>query len=203
MVINTKSPRAEQNSERRDQILAIAARLIASRGYSATTVRDIADEAGILSGSLYHHFSSKEAILEEILHGFMDQLLTRFEAIVAEDGSPREILDKLIEHAFITIERHHDAVGLYQNESSFLATQPGFEFLNKDSGRIEAIWLGQIREGQRVGVFRDSIDPATAYRFIRDAVWSTVRWYHPGGRHTAASLSANFLDLLHSGLLSD
>lgn len=203
MAVSTKSPRADQNSDRRDQILAIAARLIATRGYSATTVRDIADEAGILSGSLYHHFSSKEAILEEILRGFMDDLLARFEAIATEGGGPREILDKLIEHAFNTIEQHPAAVGLYQNESSFLATQSGFEFLGEESGRIEAIWLEQIREGQRLGVFRDSIDAATAYRFIRDAVWSTVGWYRPGGRHTAASLSANFLDLLHSGLLAD
>lgn len=203
MATTRSGGRQEQSSERRDQILSIAARLIAKRGYSATTVRDIADEAGILSGSLYHHFSSKEAILQEILGSFMTGLLDRFEEIVAEGGSPRDILDKLIAHAFTTIESQPDAVGLYQNELSFLGRQPGFEFLRENSERIEELWLSQIREGQKVGVFRDSIDAPIAYRFIRDAVWSTVAWYRPGRGHTAASLTDNFLDLLHKGLLSD
>ncbi|QTV79071.1 TetR/AcrR family transcriptional regulator [Microbacterium sp. NIBRBAC000506063] len=200
------SPRVgsqEQTSERREQILGIAAHLIARRGYSATTVRDIADEAGILSGSLYHHFASKEAILQEILRSFMTGLLERFEEIVAEDGTPRVVLDKLVAHAFTTIESQPDAVGLYQNELAYLAKQPGFEFVQEHSLRIEEIWLGQLQEGQRVGVFRDSLDAGIMYRFIRDAVWSSVGWYRPGRGHTAESLTENFLELLHQGLLAD
>ncbi len=50
-------------SERRDEILAIAAQLFAERGFAATTVREIADAAGILSGSLYHHFDSKASMV--------------------------------------------------------------------------------------------------------------------------------------------
>lgn len=202
MVSVSRAGRQDQSSDRRDQILAIAARLIATRGYSATTVRDIADEAGILSGSLYHHFSSKEAILEEILRSFMDDLLARFEAIAADGGGPRIVIDQLIGHAFTTIEQQPDAVGLYQNEASFLATQAGFDFVTEKSRRIESIWLGQIEEGQRAGTFRDTIDSGIAYRFIRDSVWSTVGWFRRGGRHTAASLTDHYLDLLHNGLLA-
>jgi AcrR family transcriptional regulator len=192
---------AEQPSERREQLLQIAARLIAHRGYSATTVRDIADEAGILSGSLYHHFSSKEAILEEILRSFLDTLLERFEQLEATGGAPKEILDQLIDHAFSTIERYPDAVQLYQNESAFLSGQPGFEFVADESARIEDIWLRTIRRGQEEGMFREGMEAAIIYRFIRDAVWSTVRWYHPGGRFTAVSVRDHYLDLLHGGLL--
>lgn len=200
--MGAKSARPEQASERRGQILAIAARLIASRGYSATTVRDIADEAGILSGSLYHHFASKEAMLQAILRTFMDDVLGRFEHIAAAGRGPRETLDELIEHAFRTIEQQPDAVSLYRNESAFLSTQPGFEFIAEQSARIEEIWLGQIVEGQRTGVFRDTIDSGIAFRFIRDAVWSTVAWFRPDGRHSAATVSAHYLDLLHHGLLA-
>lgn len=200
MPAGTKT-KAEQSSERRDEILAIAARLIAKRGYSATTVRDIADEAGILSGSLYHHFASKEAMLQEILHGFMDRLLSRYEQIVAETPDPRAGIDALVECAFETIDREPAAVGLYQNEAAFLATQPGFEFLSSESDRIEKIWIGQLTAGQQAGVFRQ-IDPSITYRFVRDAVWSTVRWYRPGGRHTVSSVTTQFLQLLHGGLLS-
>ncbi|MBS1699492.1 MAG: TetR/AcrR family transcriptional regulator [Actinobacteria bacterium] len=192
--------KVEQSSERRDEILAIAARLISRRGYSATTVRDIAEEAGILSGSLYHHFASKEAMLQEILHGFMDRLLTRYDEIAANATDPRAGIDALIECAFETIDREPAAVGLYQNEAAFLSTQPGFEFLLAESTRIEKIWIAQLRAGQEAGVFRAEGDPAVTYRFIRDAVWATVQWYRPGGRHTVASMTEQFLKLLHDGL---
>lgn len=203
MASSARGSRTEPSSERRDQILAIAAHLIAQRGYSATTVRDIADEAGILSGSLYHHFPSKEAILQEILRSFLTGLRERFSAIVAEGLSPRETLDRLIAHAFHTIESKPDQVGLYQNELSFLGSQPGFEFLHEERVQIEELWIEQFREGQRVGDFRTTVDPAIAYRFYRDAVWSTVAWYRPGRGHTVESLISNFLDLVHNGLLAD
>ncbi|WP_427004851.1 TetR/AcrR family transcriptional regulator [Pseudarthrobacter sp. H2] len=205
MLISKKVDRSatEQGSERREQLLVIAARLIASRGYSATTVRDIADEAGILSGSLYHHFSSKETILDEILRNFMDGLLHRFEEIAAEGGGPRHVFDELTRTAFETIEKQPDAVGLYQNEAAFLAKLPGFEFVAEKSAHIESIWLSVIQQGQQEGVFRADLDSAITYRFIRDAVWSTVRWFRPGGRHSAESTGRHFLELIHSGLLQN
>lgn len=193
----------EPGSDRREQLLSIAARLIATRGYSATTVRDIADEAGILSGSLYHHFSSKEAILEEILRSFQGGLRQRSEEIIAAGGGPRHVFDELVRTAFATIESYPDAVGIYQNESAFLANLPGFEFVAEEGARIESIWLEVIQEGQREGVFRADLDSAMTYRFIRDAVWSTVRWFRPGGRHSAESAGRHFLELIHSGLLQD
>ena len=61
-------------NDRRGELLAIAAQLFAERGLRETTVRDIADAAGILSGSLYHHFDSKESMVDEILRGFLDDL---------------------------------------------------------------------------------------------------------------------------------
>ncbi len=201
-VERTQNGRVDQNSERRKQIVAISARLFASRGYSATTVRDIAEDSGILSGSLYHHFASKEEIFQEILRSFMDGVLEQFEAIVASGLSPRETLDGLIETAFQVIEEQPDAVGLYQNESSFLQTQPDFAFLTEKSNRIEQIWREQIIAGQKEGAFRANLDDATVYRFIRDSVWATVRWYRPGGHHTAATVCAHFLDHLHHGMLS-
>lgn len=194
---------SEQSSERRNQILAIAARLFASRGYSATTVRDIADESGILSGSLYHHFSSKEAIAQEILRIFMEGLIASYEEVLARNLSTTQTLDELIRVSFKAVTEQTDSVGLYQNEALFLQTLPDFEFLRQISVRVEAIWRGQIVQGQEEGVFRPSMDPATLYRFIRDALWMTVRWYRPGGRHTTETLTANLIDLLHNGILSE
>ena len=51
----------------RDLILRVAAQLFRQQGYSATTLRQIADKAGMKAGSIYYHFDSKTAILDEIL----------------------------------------------------------------------------------------------------------------------------------------
>ena len=69
-------------NSRRDELLELAATMFAERGLRATTVRDIADSAGILSGSLYHHFSSKEEMVDEVLRNFMDWLFARYREIV-------------------------------------------------------------------------------------------------------------------------
>ena len=57
--------------------------MFAQRGLKATTVRDIADSAGILSGSLNHHFKSKEQMVEEVMRDFLDWLFSRYEEIIA------------------------------------------------------------------------------------------------------------------------
>lgn len=203
MASDARRSRTEPHADRRDQILSIATHLIAKQGYAATTVRDIADEAGILSGSLYHHFPSKEAILQEILRSFLTGLRERFSAIVDEGLSPRETVDRLIAHVFHTIETQPDQVGLFQNELSFLGGQPGFEFIREERDVIEGLWIGQFREGQKVGDFRATVDPDIAYRFYRESMWSTVGWYRPGRGHSVETLTGQFLDLLHHGLLAD
>jgi len=192
----------DQPSARREQLLQIATQLFAARGYSTTTVRDIADSSGILSGSLYHHFESKEAMFREILRGFLDNLLADFKEIVAQSGGATRALDALVAHAFKTIERVPDTVALYQNEIGFVTHVSGFEFVVNTGAQIERIWIDAIKAGQMSGDFRSDVDVAVVYRFIRDAVWSSVHWFRPGGRHTAESLTAQYLELLHGGLLA-
>lgn len=198
-----KSERTEVNSQRRKLILDIAARLFARGGYSATTVRDIADEAGILSGSLYHHFSSKEAIIREILEDYLEGLLANYDVIVEENLSSKDTLYALIKAAFDMIEEQPHAVALYQNEAAFLQTIPGFEFLTSQSGRIEEVWQAQLAQGQAEGDIRPSLDPAMAYRFIRDAMWSVVRWYRQDGKYSIDEVREQFILLLRGVLLND
>ena len=61
-----QGPGHEDQADRRHEILEIAAELFAERGYRATSIRDIAERAGLLAGSLYYHIRSKEALFVEI-----------------------------------------------------------------------------------------------------------------------------------------
>ncbi|HMU36302.1 MAG TPA: TetR/AcrR family transcriptional regulator, partial [Marmoricola sp.] len=98
---------------RRQELLRIAAELFAERGYKATTVRDIADAAGILSGSLYHHFDSKESMVHELLDSFQTELFERYDAVVASQGSPREKLEDIVRLSFEAVGSHRAEVAIF------------------------------------------------------------------------------------------
>jgi len=161
--------------------LRLAADLFAERGYNATTVRDIADEAGILSGSLYHHFDSKESMIDAILSGFIEQMLDRYEAVVGESQSPVETFEGLVRVSLEAMGDSRSAILIYQNEASFLTEQPRFRYLRDAHRRFERIWTSVLKDGIAAGELRDSIDPKLVYRLVRDTVWGAPRWYQPGG----------------------
>jgi len=190
-------------SRRRAELLGIAAELFNARGYTETTVRDIADEAGILSGSLYHHFSSKETMLDEILRGFLEELLRRFTEIEAEESDPKRVFDRMVAVSFEAIETQPRAVALYQNESASIGRLPGFAYVDEIGGKIEALWLRVLVAGQKSGAFRRDLDMELTYRFIRDTVWASVRWYRPGGKYRADAVAEQFLRLMRTGLSAD
>jgi AcrR family transcriptional regulator len=194
------SRREEPTSARRDTILALAAEIFAGKGFAATTVREIADAAGILSGSLYHHFDSKESIVDEILGGFLDEVTERYHKTVAEGDDPVEVLRALVRDAFFAIGQHRAAVAVMQNEIGFLVQFPRFAYLREVAEETERLWVGVLRDGIRTGAFRSDIDPRLTYRFLRDAVWVAVRWYRPGGSYTPEDIAEAYLTFLLDGI---
>jgi AcrR family transcriptional regulator len=174
--------------------------MFAERGLRATTVRDIADSAGILSGSLYHHFSSKEAMVDEVLRGFLDWLFTRYQEIVATEPNPLERLKGLFMASFEAIENRHAQVVIYQDEAKRLADQPRFGYLEERNKEQRKMWLDLLNQGIKEGCFRPDIDVDLVYRFIRDTTWVSVRWYQPGGPLTAEQVGRQYLTIVLGGI---
>lgn len=83
-----KKPQVTASPERRRELLDTAAEVFAEQGYNATTVRKIADQAGMLAGSLYYHFDSKESMLEEILRTFLDELWDGYDTVLDAELGP-------------------------------------------------------------------------------------------------------------------
>ncbi|GIH91819.1 TetR/AcrR family transcriptional regulator [Planobispora siamensis] len=189
-------------SERRDHLVKLAAELFARKGFQATTVREIAEEAGILSGSLYHHFDSKETIVDEVLTTFLDDLVGRYRAALEQDGDPRTILSEMVRIGFSTLEPHRAAITVMQNDWNYLRSLPGdrFDYLVKAEDEVERMWVEQIKRGQAVGQFRADVDPKLTYRMIRDTIWVAVRWFRPGGRLNTAGLADHYVTVLFDGL---
>ncbi|WP_313673814.1 TetR family transcriptional regulator KstR2 [Mycolicibacterium sp.] len=185
---------------RREELLELAASMFAERGLRATTVRDIADAAGILSGSLYHHFSSKEEMVDEVLRGFLDWLFDRYQQIIDTERNPLERLKGLFMASFDAIEHHHAEVVIYQDEAKRLSGQPRFGYIDDLNKRQRKMWVDVLTEGVGQGYFRPDIDVDLVYRFIRDTTWVSVRWYQPGGPLTAEQVGRQYLSIVLGGI---
>jgi AcrR family transcriptional regulator len=189
-------------SERRDVILHAAARLFAEKGVAASTVREIAESVGILSGSLYHHFDSKASMVEAIVLDYLDDLRARYATVVATTSDPRACLAELVRESLATVEAHPYATQIYQNDQALLRTLPRAEHLRTAAAEVQKTWLDVIDAGVRSGAFRDDIDPQVFYRFIRDAVWLSVRWFTPSRRYPSDQLAQECTALFLDGFAS-
>jgi TetR/AcrR family transcriptional regulator, cholesterol catabolism regulator len=188
-------------SQRRDRMLALAGELFAEKGYRATTVREIADAAGILSGSLYHHFDSKESIGDEILSGFMSEVLADYQAAAASADGPRAVLEQIVRSTSRTLSRHRAALAMLQNDWSYFAAAPRFAYLRRALRDIERIWITQLELGIQAGAFRADLDPKLTYRLLRDVLWIPAQWHRTGGYRTDQVADA-LLRLLFDGITS-
>ncbi len=189
-----------QSISRRDELLELAAAMFAERGLRATTVRDIADAAGILSGSLYHHFASKEEMVDEVLRGFLDWLFARYQHIVDTQPNPLERFKGLFMASFDAIEDRHAQVVIYQDEAKRLSLQPRFAYVEDLNRKQRQMWVDVLQQGIKEGYFRPDLDVDLVYRFIRDTTWVSVRWYQPGGPLTAEQVGRQYLSIVLGGI---
>jgi AcrR family transcriptional regulator len=188
---------------RRDELLDLAAAMFAERGLRATTVRDIADSAGILSGSLYHHFKSKEQMVEEVLLDFLDWLFGRYREIVENETDPLKRVEGLFMASFEAIEHRHAQVVIYQDEAKRLSSLPQFAFVDERNREQRTMWVDILKQGVAEGRFRPDLDVDLVYRFIRDTTWVSVRWYQPGGPLTAEQVGRQYLAIVLGGITTE
>ncbi len=188
-----------KDTDRRELILQGAGELFASKGVAATTVREIGSAAGLLSGSLYHYFDSKEAMVEAIVASFLTELSEAYTQARAEHDDPRACLAAMIRASFRVMAKHPYACHIFQHDFNHLRTLPRFKSLDAMARESEGAWLEVLAGGVARGQFRDDIDPLVFYRFNRDAIFLTVRWYREGGRYTLDDLADSCISIFLQG----
>lgn len=191
--------RTPELSDRRTEILRAAAELFAAKGFARTTVRDIADSVGILSGSLYHHFSAKEDMVEEIFTAYFDELTQRWDAILAQPTDSITKFESMLEAAFENVDRHTAAARLFTHEWLELR-QLGDNAARWD--QIESMWLSVIRNGIVTGDFRSDIDATLLFSVAMDLIRGMSGWYHRGGRYSIETLSAAYIGVIMKGVVA-
>ena len=190
-----------KNSERRAHLVQLAGDLFAEKGFRATTVREIADAAGILSGSLYHHFDSKESIGDEILSAFLDDVLAGYRRAVQDTGTARAAIEQIVRSSTATLTRHRAALTMLTNDWPYFSVQPRFAYLRKAMKEIEQIWVDQLERGKRAGEFRADLDARLVYRLLRDILWIPTSWRQSrGASWNADQINDGLLSLLFDGI---
>jgi AcrR family transcriptional regulator len=188
-------------SERRAHLVELAGELFAEKGFRATTVREIADAAGILSGSLYHHFDSKESIGDEILTSFLNDVLAGYRGAANDTDDPRAVIEQIVRSSTAALARHRAALTMLQNDWSYFSAQPRFDYLRKAMRDIERIWITQLERGKQAGLFRADMDAKLTYRLLRDVLWIPTHWRRSsGGGWSTEQVVDGFLRLLFDGI---
>ena len=198
----TTTKKAAPPSERRADLIRLAAELFAEKGFQATSVREIAKAAGILSGSLYHHFESKDAIVAEILTSYLRAIQDRYASVLASGKGPAESLHDLVLTSLEVASEQPQATAIYQNELHYLRERQRFAGVLAGAADIQRTWLLVIEKGVADGSFRADVAPRVFYRLIRDAVWLSVRWHHQGGDYSTSQLAEDITAIFLDGFSS-
>jgi AcrR family transcriptional regulator len=197
------APRDRQTGaeEKRRQILDAAVRVFARRGFHTSRVGDIAEEAGVAHGLLYHYFASKDEVLQTVFRENWSELLQRFEQVEASDEPADEKLRGIAKILLRTWRNDPDLVTVMVREvgrSAQLATQ--VEVIGQGFAVIERV----IRQGQAEGVFRPDLDPRLAswivYGGLEEILTGWVMGRLPDGDEEVARAERTIVDVVLGGL---
>lgn len=178
----------------RGKLLQTAAHLFRSKGYERTTVRDLASAVGIQSGSIFHHFKSKDEILRSVMEETIRYNTALMRASLAEAGSLRERVLALIRCELQSImggTGEAMAVLVYEWRSLSQASQ---QFILALRDTYEQLWLDVLNEAKAAGYF--NADPFILRRFLTGALSWTNTWFRPEGPMSLDQLAEQALSLV-------
>ena len=199
---NRATPQRRRLSDARwEKILDAAAKIFAERGYEGTTIRHIADAAGILSGSLYYYISTKEDLLFALIEDFHKLGSREIDAAEAEAvGDALAVLRSvLIKHAELNAT-HEDRSAVFHNDFRRLDVQRRTEIIRSrrtHEARLERL----ITAAQTEGTVRPDLDPRLTALSMLSMLNSIHHWYHPGRGLGPRAIGEFQADLLLHGAM--
>ena len=186
---------------RQDQIIDIACRLFARRGYEGTSLRDIAEEAKITKAALYYHFPNKEALYHRIV---LDSLRALIDSVRAAVETAPTGLEKVRQFMLLSAD-FMDA-----DRDSWMAGSNAFWTGGESQSReltislrneYEALLRTCIADAIKSEQFRPS-NVAMTGRFLLSALSQISRWHNPKGALSTREVVEQYLDMALHGLQS-
>ncbi len=178
----------------RGKLLQTAAHLFRSKGYERTTVRDLAGAVGIQSGSIFHHFKSKDEILRSVMEETILYNTALMKASLADATNLRERVLALIRCELQSImggTGEAMAVLVYEWRS---LSEEGQRYILELRDAYELLWLEVLGEAKAQGYF--NADPFILRRFLTGALSWTTTWFRPEGAMSLDQLCEEALSLV-------
>ncbi len=183
----------------REDILLTAAQIFRLKGFHAASMQDIADAVHLRKASLYHHVSSKQEILGELLDRALDLMIGRMETILALPTDPAEKLSQAV-HAYLeTIFENRDLAAVLILEFRSLEGEHRARHLPRRD-HFEALWRQLIEEAIAYGRFARQ-DASIAAKALLGTMNYAITWFRPDGPQPGPVIAQKFVDLFLSGLL--
>jgi AcrR family transcriptional regulator len=167
-------------ADRRAYIIRKAAERIARHGFASTSVRQIADDVDILSGSLYHHFATKEEILHEIVKDAVVLLRNETLRIASADADPETRLVALVLLELGELVENHPVHAILYNERKLFRSSAEFSDVRAAKKVIYDAWRAILSEGMKNGQLDASLDLYQTIRTIMRMLNSAADWYASG-----------------------
>ena len=169
---------APTRSARLSGVLRAAATVFRRNTYAGSTVQQIADEFGILKGSLYNYVDGKEDLLFWLLQDFQAGLIANMERVQASDGDPFEKLQLLIDgHVEVIQDSYDRGLGFYDSTRHLSPARA--EKLLAQRHRYEEYMRQLISEGKAMGLFAGDADPVIVQIGIITMLNTIFNWYDP------------------------
>ncbi|HSG43869.1 MAG TPA: TetR/AcrR family transcriptional regulator [Anaerolineales bacterium] len=183
----------------RQDILEAAALVFRQKGFHGASMNDIADAVNLQKASLYHHVSSKQEILLELLDQALELLLTRISKITESNEPADQKLRLMIrEYLQILVENIDLAAVLLFEHRSLERRQHARHVPNRD--KFESLWKDTLAEGVHTKTF-DCDDPGLTTRALLGIMNWTITWYDPKGDKSIEQVADDYSKLLLNGLL--
>lgn len=184
----------------RNEILDASAQIFSQKGYHGTSMQDIALAVNLQKASLYHHVSSKQEILFDLLNRGLDLLISRVEDAVSKPGTPDERLRRATAAYLSTMTEYQDLAAVLLLE--YRSLEPDYHDRHiPRRDRFEQIWRELIREGIEAGIFNCD-HPSLSARALLGVLNWTVTWFRNDGPMTAEEISEQISELFLLGLIT-
>jgi TetR/AcrR family transcriptional regulator, fatty acid metabolism regulator protein len=192
---------ASPATDKRRLILDAAVRVFARRGYHGSRVGDIATEAGVAHGLLYHYFSSKDEVLETVFRENFGELLERFRTVERSDEPAAEKLEGIAKILLRTWRNDPALVTVMVRE---VARSPQLQSQVDEVREAFAILQRVIEQGQDDGTFRRDVDARLAswivYGGLEELLTGWVLGQLPDGEDEVTRAERTAIELTLGGL---
>lgn len=190
--------KSKSNGTKKETIVEVAARLFHEKGFSATSMRDLAEKLGVEAASLYNHIQSKSELLQEICFKVANEFMTNIEN--TDSGYPTAIekINALLRFHIQQMVYHYENVSVADREWKHLA-DPYLSNYQNQRRIYRKRFAGIIEDGIKSKEIKD-IDAPTAVLIILHAVSGIESWHRSKKKISAELLEENMVMILVEGL---